>query len=393
MRRLQVPSLALSLLLQWMPLLRVASADAALALSPVMAVLRLIAGATAVAGSYHAVSGATGPSINSTKTKVGAIGINLNYRITLSGGTPESFVADPLPAGLELSLVKDSNSGDVIGARIDGFPTDPGETVSHITAWDNENFTGQETSADVTFLIVDVAPLSPSVPAGNPVTFTVLGPQTVTATYRWLHNDVEIAGATDSSFTVPAVAEADAGQYHARVAFGSTFVFTQKTTLTVAPPANPPTFTETPADASLHLGEPLVLRAAATGEGELTFAWTKNGEPLPVGNVARFELATVALEDAGSYRVMVTGSGGSTNSLPATVTVAAPLAIGAVSADAGNLLVPFNGILGRTYLLEHQTTPGSPEWQQTAELAITEASTFQVPVPESDFRLFRVRTN
>jgi hypothetical protein len=169
--------------------------------------------------------------------------------------------------------------------------------------------------------------------------------------------------------------------------------FTRPATLTVTPPSNPPTFTTTPADAKLHLAEPLVLTSAATGEGVLTFAWTKNDNPVPGETSATLQRASVAQEDAGIYRVTVTGSGGSTTSPPAEVSVASPLAIGAASLDAGNLLVPFNGIAGRTYVLESLANLGDLEWQSAGGPIAGDAGPFSVPALEPDTQMFRVRTN
>lgn len=392
MRLLRIPPLALSLLLQVMPLLRFASTEAALALPPVMAVLRLIAGATAVAGSYHAVSGATAPTFQSSLNQVGAVGINLTYRIRLSGGTPESFRAEPLPPGVELTLVKDRNNR-VTGAELKGLPTEPGETVSRITAWDNDNFTGENVSADVRFVIADLQPLHLSVPAGQSITFHVVGPQGASVTYLWQHDDQPIPEATDASLTIPAVTESDAGQYRVRLALGSTSVFTQRATLIVTPPSDLPNFTETPSDTTLHVGEPLLLRAIATGEGSLSFAWTKDGDPVPAATSAHFELPAVVPGDAGSYRVTVSSSGGSLTSPPAVVTIVPPLALGAVSWEAGQFLIPFNGIVGRTYLLETQVTLGATGWTTVSEQDADASSVFNVPGSEADeVRIFRVRT-
>ena len=393
MRFSRIPSLALSLLIQLSPLLRVATADAACVLSPVMAVLRLIAGATAVAGSFHAVSGATAPTISSSKTKIGAVGVDFSYRILLSGGSPESFEATPMPSGVALNLIKDRN-GRVTGAELKGLPTTTEKLVSTITAWDNSDFSGQTTSGEVTFLIADIAPLEASVSAGQSVTFNALGTQETTTGFRWFHNDVEILPpeGTNSFLTRTAVTEADAGQYRVRISFGNTFTFTRRATLAVIPSSTPPVLTESPVGATLHAGEPLTLRAAATGEGTLTFAWTRNGDPVPDQTSPSLLFPAVTAEQAGLYRVIVTGSGGIATSEPATVVVADPLVIGSATLDAELLRVPFNGIAGRTYRLEKRADLGSGDWTLSGELQVGESSAFLVPGPLSDSQMFRIRT-
>ncbi|HAB19141.1 MAG TPA: hypothetical protein DCE44_22215, partial [Verrucomicrobiales bacterium] len=395
MRLIRLPALLLSLFLQLAPFLRVASADTALALAPVMAILRLLAGATTVAGSFHAVSGATAPSVSSTKTKVGAVGVNLNYRILLSGGSPEAFEAVPLPPGLTLTVTP-VRAGIASKAEITGRPTEIGETVTTITAWNNPDFSGATTSAEVTFLIMDLEPLAPTVKVGSPVTFRSIGRVSANSkvTYQWQFNDVDIPNETNASLSLPAVAETEAGQYRVRLAFGdtrqsTTSEFTQRATLTITPPSDPPIFTTTPTAARLHLGELLSLRAEATGEGELTFAWTKEDEAIPGETSASLQRASVALEDAGSYRVTVTGAGGSATSPPALVTVAGPLTIGAVSLGEGSFIIPFNGIAGRTYALESLTSLSDLQWQIVADLVPVDGEVFIVPNPEEAPRVFR----
>lgn len=393
MQSLRVPSLLLSLFLQAAPLLRVASAEAALVLSPVAAVLRFLAGAAAVAGSYHGVSGATVPTLNSSKTIVSAIGVHLNYRILLSHGSPEAFTAEPLPPGLEIGLIRNDQQR-VTGATIRGFPEATGETVSLISAWDNEDGTGDTTSGEVVFLVVDIAPLEPTVPAGSSVTFTVPGPQTAAVRYRWIHDDVEVPDplGTNASLTLSAVTETDAGQYWVRVNFGNTSVSTRRATLVVAPPGNPPTLTEHPADARLHLGESLTLRSEATGDGPLTFVWTHGETALPVHTSPVLSIAAVAESDAGEYRVTVSGPGGSVTSDPAVVTVGEALRIGSVGLDTADVVLPFNGIPDRTYRLERREGLSETEWQQAGELVAGEAPAFRVPAPESAVQVFRIRT-
>ncbi|MBN8246886.1 MAG: immunoglobulin domain-containing protein [Verrucomicrobia bacterium] len=393
MHALRLPSLILSLFLQAAPLLRVVGTEAALAVSPIAAVLRFLAGAAAVAGTYHGVSGATAPTLSSSKTRVGALGVSLNYRILLSGGSPEAFTAEPLPPGLTLNLVR-NNQQRVTGAEIRGLPDTLGETKSLITAWDNEDFTGDTTSGEVVFLIVDIAPLEPSVPLGGSVTFTVPGPQTVAVRYRWIHNDIEVPDplGTNASLTLPAVTEADAGQYRVRVNFGNTSVFTRRSTLTVTPGGGAPTLTEQPGGARLHLGESLSLRCAATGDGPLTFAWKRGETTLEGQSDAVLTIPEVSEADAGDYRVTVTGTGGSVTSDPATVTVDGILRISGVGREASEVVIPFNGIPSRSYLLERRDTLTGPDWVSAGEQVAGEAPAFRVAVPETDHRMFRVRT-
>ncbi|MGN6645565.1 MAG: sugar-binding protein, partial [Cytophaga sp.] len=64
-------------------------------------------------------------------------------------------------------------------------------------------------------------PASQTIAASQPVTFTVKAAGVKPFTYRWQKNGVDIAGAIDSVYKIPAVVAADAGNY--RVIISNTF--------------------------------------------------------------------------------------------------------------------------------------------------------------------------
>ncbi|MCW5559792.1 MAG: hypothetical protein KIT22_18400, partial [Verrucomicrobiae bacterium] len=204
--------------------------------------------------------------------------------------------------------------------------------------------------------------------------------------------DIPDPQGTNASLTLPAVTEADAGQYRVRVTFGTTSVQTRQATLIVTAPGGAPTFTEQPAGARLHLGESLTLRSEATGDGPLTFAWTRGETSLPDQTASVLSIAAVTGADAGEYHVTVTGPGGSATSDPAVVTVGEALRIGSAALAAAELVLSFNGITDRTYLLERRENLLSETgWQSAGELVAGEAPAFRVPAPESAVQVFRIR--
>ena len=52
----------------------------------------------------------------------------------------------------------------------------------------------------------------------------------------------------------------------------------------------------------------------ASGQGELSYQWLKDGTPLPGENAAFFQLTSAQPSDAGNYAVMVSNSAGSITS-------------------------------------------------------------------------------
>ena len=76
------------------------------------------------------------------------------------------------------------------------------------------------------------------------------------------------------------------------------------------PPAPPLTLSkDLGATLTVEEGAALTLSVTATGgTGPYTYAWTKDGAPLPGATGATYTKATAAAEDAGSYKVTVTDS-------------------------------------------------------------------------------------
>lgn len=76
------------------------------------------------------------------------------------------------------------------------------------------------------------------------------------------------------------------------------------------PPAPPLTLSkDLTASMSVEEGAALTLSVtAAGGTGSYTYAWTKDGSPIPDASGATYTKPTAAAEDAGSYKVTVTDS-------------------------------------------------------------------------------------
>jgi len=92
------------------------------------------------------------------------------------------------------------------------------------------------------------------------------------------------------------------------------------------PPA-PPVITKHPSSVSTATGNSVSFSVNATGEGILTYRWQRNGVNLTDGGkyagvtTPTLSIANVDTSVAGSFRAVVTNSGGSTTSSSATLTV------------------------------------------------------------------------
>ncbi len=100
------------------------------------------------------------------------------------------------------------------------------------------------------------------------------------------------------------------------------------------PAATRPYISQAPLDFAAPLNAPAALFSVATGPGPITYAWEKDGTPLPSVTGPVLSFSSLVPGDAGVYRVVATNSFGSTKSQPATLSVTTP----AASATLGNLV-------------------------------------------------------
>ena len=91
--------------------------------------------------------------------------------------------------------------------------------------------------------------------------------------------------------------------------------------------AQPPVITAQPQGQTVPAGGTATFSVSATGAGSLAYQWRKNGGSLPGATNAALSLASVSTNDAGSYSVVVSNSGGSVTSSNAQLTVIAPTAV------------------------------------------------------------------
>ena len=87
-------------------------------------------------------------------------------------------------------------------------------------------------------------------------------------------------------------------------------------------PNLPPTVWTQPTSQSSKIGGPVNFNVIAVGGS--TFQWMKDGSPIAGATGPALTLSTVQVADAGSYRVSITGPGGTALSDPATLTTSDP---------------------------------------------------------------------
>ena len=131
-----------------------------------------------------------------------------------------------------------------------------------------------------------------------------------------------------------------------------------------------PAITAQPESATVVSGRPVTFSVSATGSGDLTYQWAKDGQAILGAQSSSLTIYNPSVSDSGSYTVTITNTLGTIVSAPATLTVSAALAFtapyGVVSDAAGNLFVADGGshVIWKVDATGHKTllagTPGVP---------------------------------
>ena len=206
----------------------------------------------------------------------------------------------------------------------------------------------QGPAAGINFYVDDIV-VEPMAESFLPATLTVNSPPAITAqpsgatrnvgqamtfsvtatgsslTYQWRKFEVNIGGATGSSYTIAAVGSGDAGSYDCVVnGVCSPPVTSQAAMLVIC---QPPSITAHPVGATPCVGDPVTFSVSASGT-DLTYQWRKGGVNIGTATASGYTIAAVATGDAGSYECVVSGACGSpVPSLAATLTVNSPPSI------------------------------------------------------------------
>jgi len=219
--------------------------------------------------------------------------------------------------------------------------------------------------------VITTQPASQSVATGAAVTLNVVATGAGPLSYLWYKEGRLVSSGSTATFTIAAVAAADAGAYRVVVANpgGSAVSNSAVVTVTGTPLAPPPptvqppvasgtapAITTPPASLAVANGAPASFSVVATGTAPLRYRWYKNGREIRDAEAATFSLPAARLDDAAVYTVRVSNSAGQVTSAPAaltvngTVTLGTPLASQSVKAGANVTFTVAAPGSGLTYL-------------------------------------------
>lgn len=268
----RLPALVLALGLQVVPACRLACVTQTAAPTGFAIVFRWLAGAVALLGTYHTVSGAsaaiagvanTSPAGPVTLTATGQVNQAFSYRIIVTNPGKDHLQdfwnAVPLPAGLTINT---NVGGD---GKITGSPTAAGTFPVTLTA--GNAISPIVVHKDITIVIGGGAspPGITTQPAGQIVTAGANVTLTVTATgdsltYQWRLNGNALPGETASTLKLTGATAAQSGLYSVVIANSAGSVTSDAAQLLVVAPPD--------ANATPTLG-PLAIQS---GQIALTFA-------------------------------------------------------------------------------------------------------------------------
>lgn len=143
--------------------------------------------------------------------------------------------------------------------------------------------------------------------------------------FQWKRNGTAISGATEPSYTTPALTAADNGaKFSVTITNGSGSVTSSEATLTVQ---GPPAITAQPAAISVNVGATAAFTVTATGN-TLSYQWLKDDVSISGATAASYTTpATVAADDGAYYSVAVSNGAGVVISTPVLLTVASVPAV------------------------------------------------------------------
>jgi hypothetical protein len=158
---------------------------------------------------------------------------------------------------------------------------------------------------------------------GEPATFTVVATGSPTLSYQWQRNQLNISGATTSSYTLAPTSFADNGaKFRCVVTNGFGTATSNEATLTVNAP---PSITTQPADQTVAQGQSATFTVVATGSPTLSYQWQRNQVNISGATTATYSIASAAATDNGAkFRCVITNSFGTATSNEAILTVQPP---------------------------------------------------------------------
>ena len=189
-------------------------------------------------------------------------------------------------------------------------------------------------------------PVSLTVSAGQPASFSVSASGAAPLSYQWNRNGAAIGGATSSSYTTPATTSADSGAHFTVVVSNSAGNITSDPGILTVSTAHAQSvaITVSPNSASVTAGTTQQFAAAVTGTSNTAVTWTVSGTGCSGAacgtiSVAGLYTSPASVPSSSAVTVNATSVADPTKSASATVRLVAALAL-ALSISPSSASVP-----------------------------------------------------
>ncbi|TCJ13159.1 hypothetical protein EPD60_13920 [Flaviaesturariibacter flavus] len=286
---------------------------------------------TGNSSNYALYNNATTPGTGWTTSDYNNLYTSVAASLAYYGSTAYDF------AGYKTASGKEANSKNVAVTFVDpstgdlhlsgASATDPNlkaVPVSGVTTdFDGEtrSTTTPSMGADeppCTAPTITTQPTAQAVCPGVATSFTVATNGTAPISFQWRKGGTNISGATGATLTISNPSAADAANYDVVITNSCGTVTANAVALTVRAAT---AVTAQPVAQTVCAGQSASFAVTATGEN-LTYAWTKDNNPIAGANSPTYTIASTTASDAGTYRVVVSGTcGSSITTTGATLTV------------------------------------------------------------------------
>lgn len=185
----------------------------------------------------------------------------------------------------------------------------------------------RKTATDPVPPVITSHPVDISVSEGQSPAFAVSATGTAPLMFQWQRNNLDIPGASGSTYTAPPATSVDDGATFRCIVTNSTGSATSNpATLTVLP--SPPSILGQPSSIALQQGQTATFTVLGAGTPPLSYQWQRNAQDIAGANGASYTTDPVSLTDIGAlFRCIISNGLGSVASNAAVLTLVIPPSI------------------------------------------------------------------
>ena len=306
------------------------------------------------------------PAITSQpKSQEAKVGESVTFRVSANGTAPLTYqwykngnvVSGATGRSYKITNLRKSHFGNytVVVSNSAGSITSTTANLSEIIEIVPPSFTQH--------------PGSTTVPEGATITLIATASGTAPLFYQWLKNDVEIPGATMTTYQIKNAQPTHSGDYAliARNAGGETVSKTAVIQV-LEPKEDPPTIVKQPQGVAVKKGLLVELEVKANGDN-LKYQWFKDGSILDGATQSTYLIFAADLVDAGEYYVKITNIGGeiASDTVVVQVVVEIVTAFTKVVRSAGEVALKYKISPPHYYQIQSTSNPDFTSYEVLAQ--------------------------